>query len=213
LSCKIYLVRHGQSLGNLKATFLGHTDLDLSPLGYNQAELVCKYLESKDIDIIYSSDLQRAFNTSLPLCKALRLDAIKDRNLREIFAGDWEGKTFDHLSEHYPETYSVWREDIGNAVIDNGESVRQLFERITAEVLRIAVENDGKTVAIFTHATPIRVMHCFCNGYDAAAMKDIGWCPNASVSVVLYEDGRISMPQYGYDEFLGDLGTRLPSNV
>lgn len=213
LSCRIYLVRHGQSLGNLKATFLGHTDLDLSPLGYSQAKLTCKYLESKAIDIIYSSDLLRAYNTSQPLCKALGLEAIKVEDLREIYAGEWEGKTFDHLTEKYMQTYSVWRNDIGNAKIDGGETVRQLYDRITKEIGKIALENDGKTVAVFTHATPIRVLYCFCNSLGVEAMKDIGWCPNASVSEIVFKNGEFSMPVYGYDEFLGDIGTRLPSNV
>ena len=213
MSCKIYLVRHGQSLGNLNATFLGHTDLDLSLLGYSQAEQTCKYLEGKGIDVIYSSDLLRAFNTAGPLCKALGLEAIKNSNLREIYAGDWEGKTFDFLTENFHETYSVWRNDIGNAEIDNGETVRDLYKRITDEIVKIANENDGKTVAIFTHATPIRAMYCFCNGLDATHMNDIGWCPNASVSEVDFDNGLFSMATYGFDEFLGDMGTKLPANV
>ena len=200
-------------MGNLNATFLGHTDLDLSPLGYVQAELACKYLEYKGIDVIYSSDLLRAFNTAVPLGRELELDVVKDSNLREIYAGDWEGKTFEHLTENYKQTYSVWRNDIGNAKIDNGETVKELYERITNKIKKIAVENDGKTVAIFTHATPIRVMYCFCNGLDATFMKDIGWCPNASVSEVIFNSGEFSMPLYGFDSFLGEQGTKLPSNV
>lgn len=213
LGCRIYLVRHGQSLGNLKATFLGHTDLDLSPLGHSQAMLTCKFLESKGIDIVYSSDLMRAYNTSLPLCNALGIEAVKMPELREIYAGEWEGKTFDFLTENYPYTYSVWRNDIGNAKIDGGETVSHLFDRITKAITKIAVENYGKTVAIFTHATPIRVLYCFCNSLGVEAMKDIGWCPNASVSEIVFKNGEFSMPVYGYDEFLGDIGTRLPSNV
>ena len=33
----IFLVRHGQSIGNEKREFLGHTNKDLSALGYEQA--------------------------------------------------------------------------------------------------------------------------------------------------------------------------------
>lgn len=213
LSCKIYLIRHGQSLGNLNATFLGHTDLDLSPLGYSQAEMSCKYLLDKGIDVVYSSDLIRAFNTSKPLCDALGLKAIKNRNFREIYAGLWEGKTFNYLTETYPETYSVWRNDIGNAKIDDGETVQELYHRITTEIKKIASECDGKTVAIFTHATPIRALYCFCNGLSVTNMKDIGWCTNASVSTVRFSDGCFKMEQYGFDEFLGEMGTKLPKNV
>ena len=64
--CKFYLVRHGQSLGNLNRIYLGHTDVDLSELGYKQAEITAEHLRGVHFDSIYSSDLKRAHNTALP---------------------------------------------------------------------------------------------------------------------------------------------------
>ena len=48
----IYFIRHGQSLGNLSQIMLGHTDLDLSPLGYLQAEKTCEELSGVHFDAI-----------------------------------------------------------------------------------------------------------------------------------------------------------------
>ena len=52
-----FLVRHGQSIGNAKREFLGHTDKDLSELGYLQAQKTADLLANERIDVIYSSDL------------------------------------------------------------------------------------------------------------------------------------------------------------
>lgn len=213
MSCKIYLIRHGQSLGNLNNVFLGHTDMDLSPLGYKQAEICCEFLATKGIDIIYSSDLLRAYNTSRPLCNALNKEAVKSENLREIYAGEWEGKTFDFIRENYKEAFDVWHNDIGNAEINSGESVKQLYERVSAEILKIAENNDGKTVAVFTHATVIRTLYCFCGNMPLSEMKNINWCPNASVSEVIYSNKKFTMPVYGNNEFLGNIKTALPSDI
>ena len=60
MKTKIYIIRHGHSLGNLTRTFLGHVDLDLSDLGYKQADCTADALKNEKIDIIYSSDLSRA---------------------------------------------------------------------------------------------------------------------------------------------------------
>ena len=49
---KIIFIRHGESLGNANKTFLGHTDLDLSELGYKQAEATAKHLKNEKIDVI-----------------------------------------------------------------------------------------------------------------------------------------------------------------
>ena len=89
MSCTLYFIRHGQSLGNMKKTFLGHTDLDLSDLGYRQAECTAKYLNSISIDTVYSSDLLRAYNTCNEFLKLSGKTAVKDQKLREIYAGDW----------------------------------------------------------------------------------------------------------------------------
>lgn len=69
----LLLVRHGESLGNARREFLGHTNKDLSELGYKQAEKTAEYLSKVKIDAVYSSDLIRAHNTALPHAKLRNL--------------------------------------------------------------------------------------------------------------------------------------------
>ena len=92
--------------------------------------------------------------------KGTAREVISDRNLREIYAGEWEGKKFSELPGLYEKTYGVWLSDIGRSHPDGGESVSELYERIIGEVRKIARENMGKTVLIATHATPIRCIAC-----------------------------------------------------
>ena len=66
LKTKIYFIRHGESLGNAARKILGHTDLDLSELGYRQAFATAEHLKDIHIDVIYSSDLMRAMHTAEP---------------------------------------------------------------------------------------------------------------------------------------------------
>ena len=73
---KLILIRHGESLGNAVRKLLGHTDLDLSPLGYQQAEAAAVALKDERIDAIYSSDLLRAYNTAVPHARLRGIDVI-----------------------------------------------------------------------------------------------------------------------------------------
>ena len=73
----VYFIRHGQSEGNLKHLFLGHTDLDLTDLGRKQAERVGDFFKDIHVDAIYSSDLLRAYHTACPVAKAKGLEIIK----------------------------------------------------------------------------------------------------------------------------------------
>ena len=135
------------------------------------------------------------------------------RQLREIYAGQWEGKPFDYLQEHFPESYGTWRQDLGRAVCDEGESVVALAERIHKELLRICRRNEGKTILITTHATPIRAMQTLCEKGHIAFAASVPWTPNASLSRYKYRDGKLHLIEAGFDGYLSDLKSKLPSNV
>lgn len=210
----IYLIRHGESLGNKTHTYLGHTDLDLSEKGYIQAELACKYiLNNLKIDKIYSSDLIRAYNTVLPVAKELNLDIIADKDLREINAGFWENKKYDYLIENFRETYNLWLTDIGNAKCDGGESVKDLQNRFMKKLEEIALANPDKNVLIGTHATPIRITNCTVSGHDLSEMHNVPWAYNASLTHIEYTDGKFKLIEYGLSSYLGDLANPLSKKV
>ncbi len=209
----IYLIRHGESQGNAIRAFLGHTDLDLSEKGHMQAEITANYLKDIHTDAIYASDLLRAYNTAKHTADLKGMDIIKDEKLREIYAGEWENILFNDLEVEYPQSYHIWRNDVGNARPDGGESVAELQKRIADELTEIAVENKGKTVFIFTHATPIRTFKAFCDNKSLDEIKDIPWASNASVTRAEYENGSFKVTDYSIDEFLDESKTVLPPNV
>lgn len=211
---RFYFVRHGESEGNLEKTFLGHSDRDLSPLGYKQAALAGEFLGDKDIDVIYSSDLMRAYHTALPTAKAYGLDVIKEAQLRELFAGEWENRRYDELLSSYPEEYGTFINDIGKSRCTGGESVAELSDRVYVEFCRIAEKEKGKTVAVFTHATPIRALIGRFMGVPVADLKDVKWVGNASVSCFdLSDDGKVDIVYTDYREHLGSLATEFGKNV
>lgn len=211
---RIILVRHGMSKSNENKTFTGQGNSPLNEIGLKQAELTAAYItENFEPDVIYASDLDRAFKTAQAVAKCVGKEVIPNKNLREVDAGEWDGLTFDELNERFGEEYKKFRCDIGNAVCTGGESVRALAERVTAEIRRIAEKNSGKTVVIGTHATPIRAAMCVFAHRPVEDMKDIPWVSNASVTVLDYENGEFTFERVSADEHLKELVTVLPSNV
>ena len=211
--CRIVLVRHGQSEGNFVRAFLGHTDLPLTELGHRQAEATAKYVERYNIDMLYASDLKRAWQTAEHIAEHNQLSIIADQKLREIYAGEWEGRYVEDLAKEFSDDYSVWLNDIGNSRCTAGESFRGLYSRIICEVQRIAELNEGLTVCIATHATPIRCVRLKTHGYDFDRAKELGWTCNASVTVVDVENGEFSFVDEHHYEHLGDIVTGLPRNI
>lgn len=211
---KILIIRHGQSVANLEETFAGHTDTPLSDLGKRQAEVTAEFIVSNyKVDKIYSSDLQRAFNTAGAVAKRLGMDIIADQNLREIFAGQWEEIPFADMPIKYPKECYIWLNDIGNAACPGGESVLQLQQRAGAAIEKIAKENEGKTVVVATHATVVRALYCLYENVSADEMKNVPWVSNASVTELSYENGVMKVLKNGYDKHLKELRTELPTNV
>jgi len=207
MKTKLYLVRHGQSEGNLKKSFLGHTDLDLTDLGRLQAQKTAEYLTTVRPDAIYSSDLKRAANTALPTADYWKMPIQRREELREIFAGKWENLTFAHIEETYPSSWRCWIDDLDHARCDGGESVMELQKRFSKEILRLGEKHLGETVFVFSHATPIRSLAAFC-GYRPT-IREVPWPNNASVSEFCYENGALSLVRYSFDDFMGDLSTGL----
>ena len=211
---RLILIRHGESEANLKKVFAGNFDVDLTARGYAQASMTAEYVAAHyTVDKVYASDLHRAFHTGEALAKRIETTVIPDRELREIFAGEWEGRSFDDLDAYYSETYTIWRNDIGNAAPNGGESVADLQKRVVKALSRIAVENEGKTLAVATHATPIRALLCHASGLALSEMKSIPWVSNASLSVFRYENGVFTPEDIGYDAHLLGEKTHFPSNV
>lgn len=210
---KFYVVRHGQSLGNLLRKFFGHTDHGMTDLGHSQGIKTGEYLKDKGIDVLYSSDLPRAFDTAKHIGEQIGLSPKAYTELREIYAGEWEGKFFDELLEKYPTYRNVWKEDIGRVVCDGGESASELLHRAKYIFEEIAKNNPNRTVCVTTHATVIRVMCCLWQGRPLEDAKDIPWVSNASVTEVTYDNGRWHLEVMGYDKHLNDLVSVLPANV
>jgi len=211
---KILLVRHGQSEANNLDVFAGNYDVELTELGHKQAQSTAKYIaENYKVDKVYASDLKRAYKTAEIIAEKFGLEVVAEKNFREIFAGEWEAVKFDELAEKYPEDWNKWRNDLGNSRCTGGESVRELGERVINALKKVAEENDGKTVVIGTHATPVRASQCVLGEYGYDRMMEFPWVSNASVTEVDYVDGKFTLVNIGYDKQLEDLKSTLPANV
>ena len=210
----LILVRHGQSQANLERRFAGHTNAKLTQTGLDQARLTAQYIkENYNISKVYASDLSRAFETGKCISDLFGTEIIPNQNLREIYAGKWEGMSFDDITSTYAEDYSVWLSDIGNARCTEGESPKELAERFISAIEEIAKENDGQTVAIATHATTIRVTQSIVQTGSLDGMKNIPWVTNASISELIYDNGKWSFGKISINEHLSSLPTPLPANV
>lgn len=211
---KLILVRHGQSQANAGLIFAGHSDFDLSELGHKQAALLADHLVGREsITAIYSSDLRRAYHTATPTAERLSLPITTDTDLREIYAGAWDGRTFSDIEEHFADDFRVWRENFSAAHPTGGESVPEVYRRAVPTLLRIAGAHDGETILVTTHATVVRALHAYANGFSADEMGKVRFCGNAAMNLYEIEGDAVRELLYDFDGHLGALATEVPKKL
>lgn len=204
----LLLIRHGQSVANLERRFAGSSDFPLTPLGRAQAECTAEFVaENYRVDAVYSSDLQRAYDTGRATAEKFGLPVTTDPALREIFAGAWEGVHFDDITRDHCEDITLFRQNIYFSRCSDGESVTEMIARIRGAIDRIAEKHDGQTVAIACHGTPIRSLLWMGSDLPPEKMQEIPWPGNASVSEFTWDKGKLTLVRASQEDHLTDLNT------
>jgi 2,3-bisphosphoglycerate-dependent phosphoglycerate mutase len=143
---ELYLIRHGKSTWNQTGRIQGQTDVPLSDEGVKQAEALAKRLKSWKFDRVYSSDLQRAKQTAETACP--KAPITFDARLREIHLGDFQGRTWNEMTDEERDVYSVWFAGSYGQKVPGGESNDDLRDRALAWLAELPKE--GRVIA-FTH--------------------------------------------------------------
>ena len=155
---RFLIVRHAESALNVQHRIQGHKDSGLTSKGFRQAERLAHKIKKIRIDKIYSSDLGRAYSTTLEIARHTKLPIVQDPLLREIHLGEWEGKTPEEVNELYDQGYQKWLKKPSGIKIPKGEPLKQFKKRVTGRLRAIARSNRGKTVLVVTHGGVITAL-------------------------------------------------------
>ncbi len=158
MSTKLILVRHGETEWSYQKRYCGFTDIELNEKGRQQARRLFKRLSKEKIHKVYSSDMKRTVQFAKIVFKDLPVEELLD--LREMNFGIFEGLTYQDIMEKYPRVYGEWLGSPLDIIITQGEGLKILARRVRKALRRILSQNSNKTVAVFTHGGPIRVILC-----------------------------------------------------
>ena len=150
---RFYFLRHGESEGNRRNTIQGHHDYPLSELGRKHARAAGEWLSDKELDLIYTSPLERARETADIIAERSEEAEVKETpDLMELDTGIFSGYSFDEISERFPEAWQVFRVESWEAV-PGAEPIASLYARAEKHWLRLIEDaNAGNhTVASVTH--------------------------------------------------------------
>ena len=144
----LYLVRHGQSEGNVKRYFHGQTDYPLTDLGREQAKEVAEKLKDVSFTRCCTSDLQRAYNTALA-CLAYHSGVTPEiqTDLREHFVGDMEDLPWEEAERRFPGVPEKFVRDWFHTVPPGGEDPQDMLVRVGRCIDSIVARGEDTLIA------------------------------------------------------------------
>ena len=155
---RLLLLRHGQTELSVERRYSGRGNPALTEVGRQQATAAARYLAQRGgIAAVFSSPLQRAYDTAATAAKALGLDVTVDDDLIETDFGAWEGLTFAQAAERDPDLHRRWLRDTGTTP-PGGESFDEVLDRVLSVRERIIATQEGATVLVVSHVTPIKML-------------------------------------------------------
>ena len=141
---KVYLIRHAlPDFPGGKRMCIGTTDIPLGEQGLLQAAEMAKALPA--VTAVFSSPLIRAVQTA----EVIGLPVTILPDLREMYAGEWDGLTFEEIRLKYPELYAARFHDL-TIPLPGAESYEDGIARFSA-AMKASAEAASGDFAVVAH--------------------------------------------------------------
>lgn len=188
---RIYLVRHGETAWNAEGRFQGQSDTPLSETGKQQANTLSQQLKGKNLTAIYTSDLQRAWETARIIGSYHKLSIKRLPDLREMSFGSWEGMAYDQIQDEYPKELADWQKNILTTAPPSGESLEQLTTRVQAVYDFICHTYQTDSLLVVAHGGVLQVMLCMALDLSPQKYWQFQLNPGSLSEIAIYPEGVI----------------------
>ena len=163
MAVKVIYFVHGTTTDNIEHKSTGWIPGELTEKGIQQSIDLKDQINLDEIDLVISSDLKRAIDSADYTFKGLK-DIYHDKRIRECNYGNLNGKDSSlvvyekHITIPFPNGESL--KDVENRVRDFCNYLKEIF--------------DGKTIAIVSHKAPQFAFEVITNGitWEEAILKD-----------------------------------------
>jgi probable phosphoglycerate mutase len=203
---RIYLIRHAEAEGNLYRRIHGWYDGAVTAMGFKQIEALRRRFENIKIDSVYSSDLKRARMTAAAIYAPKNLPLTQLSELREVNMGTWEDRCWGEVEHFYPEQTYYLSFSPDKWQVEGCESYTDSLNRIRQVINNIACDNEGKSVAVVSHGSIIRILLADIFGYRPSEINKVLYCDNTAVSLLTAAKGHLSI------DYFND-NTHLPAEI
>ena|SRR5436190_11548596 len=180
-----YLIRHGSN------DFYSHTlvgrkpGIHLNEAGRRESKRLAERMAGLKIEKIFSSPLERCRETAEPIAKELGVSIAFSDALLEVDFGDWTGQAFAELDAD--KRWKQWNAFRSCARAPNGEAMLEVQSRITNFIMDAHSKLPHGTLALVSHADPLRAAIGYFLGASLDFIRRIELSP-ASLTILEISD-------------------------
>jgi probable phosphomutase (TIGR03848 family) len=180
----LLLVRHGQTATTGAVLPGRRRGLHLSEAGRRQAEAVARRIGALSrVAAVYSSPLERAWETAAPIAAARRLRARLARGLSDLDIGAWTGLRLARARRR--REWRIVQQRPSTFRFPGGESFTEMQARVAGTLADLVARHPGRVVVAVSHADPIKAAVAHALGVPLDLFQRIAIAP-ASVTALAY---------------------------
>ena len=174
---RLIIMRHGETVENVKGIMQGQLPGKLTKKGIGQAKRLAKRLKDEEIDYIYSSDLARATDTTKEIVKfhpKTTVEYVKD--LRERNLGEFQGIKKSDIgwdkskSVTYPQP-------------KKGETIDELYDRAKKFLYKVLRKHKDDRILIVAHHGINSAIICVIKKKRPEDIQKVETFKNSSITI------------------------------
>lgn len=183
---RIALARHGETVWHGVNRYAGgSSDIDLTPLGEQQAQALAQWSVEYRPTAVISSPVRRAVETAQRSAAAVGVPLQIVEGLREVAFGVAEGRTIDELMATDASMVDRFRSDPAAHPFPGSEPPETAADRAAKALRAIAQDHLGAKVLVVAHNTLLRLALCRLLDLPVARYRELfPRLDNAAISEV-----------------------------
>jgi probable phosphoglycerate mutase len=205
---ELLVIRHGETDWNRQHRFQGQIDVPLNATGLDQAERVARALADEPLDLIITSDLQRARATAEAVARQQRrapqLLPLTEALWREQGFGVLEGLDVPTIRSQHAALWQQWVRHEADYAPPGGESNAVFHARVMRALQALLAAHAGQRVAVFSHGG---VLDMLWRTVQAQPLSGPRTCeiPNTGINRLRWTGGALTIVQWAQADHLQGL--------
>jgi 2,3-bisphosphoglycerate-dependent phosphoglycerate mutase len=122
----------------------------------------------------------------------------------------FEGLPDDEAKAKFPDGYAAFEGRNADYNFENGESLSEMFARVTGKLQAIAANHPGQSVVVVLHGGVLDIINRFVRGNSLEMPRDF-LIPNAGLNWIATVDGLWHIESWGETAHLEGALDELPS--